>query len=60
MSDLKTIIEFFSILVIVVSIPATYYFIGRIIATRGRWNDTHSEEDIKAMPRGKGITPPSK
>ncbi len=60
MFSLLQIIELFSILVIVVSIPATYYFIGRIIVTRGRWNDTHRQEDIKTMPKGKGITPPSK
>jgi len=59
MFSLSQIIELFSIIVIAVSIPATYYFIGRMIATRGRWNDTHREEDIKAMPAGKGITPPS-
>ena len=60
MSDLKQIIELFSILVIVVSIPGTIYFVIRIIANRGRWNgEQYGEEDRRNMPQGKGITPPS-
>lgn len=58
MFSLSQIIELFSVVVIAISIWGIYYFIGRIIATRGRWDDTYGEEDIKAMPPGKGITPP--
>ena len=58
MFSLSQIIELFSVVVIAVSIWGIYYFIGRIIITRGRWDDTYGEEDIKNMPPGKGITPP--
>ena len=47
MSGLTQIIELFSILVIAVSIPGIYYFIGRIIITLKRWDDTYGEEDRK-------------
>jgi flagellar biosynthesis/type III secretory pathway M-ring protein FliF/YscJ len=49
MNNLSTIIELVSVIVIAISIWGIYYFIGRIIATRGRWNDEYSEQDRKII-----------
>ena len=62
MSGLTQIIELFSILVIAVSIPGIYYFIGRIIITLKRWDDTYGEEDRKNIyaKKPEKSTPPQK
>ena len=59
---MNTLIELISIIVISISIPGTYYFIGRIIATRGRWDDTYGEEDRKNIYHNnpEQTTPPLK
>ena len=46
MFDLVTIIELVSVVVIVVSICGSYYVIGRMIATRGRWKGDRYPEHM--------------
>ena len=63
MFNLKSIIELVSVIVIAISIPGIYYFIGRIIATRGRWDaNQYGEEDRKNIYKNnpENITPPLK
>lgn len=63
MSSLAQIIELFSVIVIVVSIPGTIYFIVRIIANRGRWNgEQYGEQDRKNIYHNnpEKSTPPQK
>ena len=61
MFSLSQIIELISIVIIGISIGGIYYFIGRIIATRGRWDDTYGEQDRKNIydKNPEQITPPS-
>ena len=62
MFSLKTIIELVSVVVIVISIPGIYYFIGRIIISLKRWDDTYGEEDRKNIYHNnpEKSTPPQK
>lgn len=61
MFSLSQIIELFSVVVIAVSIGGIYYFIGRIIITLKRWDDTYGEQDRKNIyeKNPEKSTPPS-
>jgi len=62
MNNLGAIIELISIVIIGVSIGGIYYLIGRIIITRGRWDDTYGERDRKNIyqKNPENVTPPLK
>ena len=49
MFNLVTIIELVSVAVIAISICGSYYFIGRMIATRGRWKDEYPKHMHKSI-----------
>ena len=49
MFSLSQIIELISVIIIGVSIGGIYYFIGRIIITRGRWNDEYPKHMHKKI-----------